>query len=162
MTLTLTLIRHADAVDHHPQGDRYRPLSSQGIKQCIQLADKLRADHHHLSHCICSPAIRAISTIVSILNHLWYRHQSIHCDAVLYNGDLVDIIDMIRKTDTRDWHLVIIGHNTELSQLAGRVLSNPSIVLKKSQYLSIQVQADKRANLQPSTGHILSNHVQET
>lgn len=92
MSLTLSLLRHAHAVDHHPSGDLYRPLSDHGIQQCKQLAYKLRQDQISLPVCISSHAVRTLTTITTVLNILGYDHQCIQCETVLYDGGIKDLV----------------------------------------------------------------------
>lgn len=154
MSLTLSLLRHADAIDHHPSGDFYRPLSAHGISQCKHLAHKLTDKQISLPYCISSPAVRTLTTTMTVLHHMWYDHQSIQCESVVYDGNLDDHIMYIRhlKLDTN--HILRVWHNGEISQLTSRLVGE-TLSLHKSEYISVEIDVAWRDQISRWSAHII-------
>ncbi len=60
--LILDLVRHGEAVAHHPGGDAARPLTPRGESDIRRLAEALRADGWAPAYIAASPYLRAQQT----------------------------------------------------------------------------------------------------
>lgn len=114
----LHLLRHAKSSWDNPAlADIDRPLNSRGEKACRTMAKQIyQAGGLNGSHSIyCSPAVRALQTIVGISNTLenqftWQTKPS------LYTFNWRDIVRFCQQLDDDEQCATVIGHNPALHE----------------------------------------------
>ena len=122
---TLILMRHAEAVDSHPKGDKYRTLTPQGTLQARtagQLIEKMRLVP---SFVIQSDAVRIIETMKNMA-HSWPNPLPVcRSEPRLYNIPydftnlhLLNFFEQIvDQADDEAGSLLVLGHNPSIAQL---------------------------------------------
>lgn len=119
---SLFLLRHAKAITGEVNmPDQDRPLSDRGFKQASQLGEKLFKKGICFDIILSSPAIRAITTAQLLINRLDLKGSNILIDPRIYQADDQAIIELISKFNKKYDHLLVIGHNPGLADLASRI-----------------------------------------
>lgn len=115
----LYLLRHAKAVSaNHSQDDFQRELDPRGIDNAENLAKQLDHRHSSIDLIVSSSALRTKRT-AQIIHHLdRYRHTHLHFDEDMYNCDCDYLLKLIKNTDDAIVHLMLVGHNPSVTELA--------------------------------------------
>ncbi len=112
---TLYLIRHGQA--HAGEPDKERRLTTLGQRQAHWVAQQFQDKKIYPDSVISSPAQRARQTAEIISNELGYSTEQLQLQPVIYSGDQMRIITIIRAFEST-WHQVfLVGHNPYLSEL---------------------------------------------
>jgi phosphohistidine phosphatase len=115
----LTLMRHADAQWKDPEvADFARPLNRKGHSEAESMARRLIELTLIPDLIITSPARRTAQTGEIIARELSLLPRSIRYEEPLYLGGAQDILKLVRTVGPRVLHLMIIGHNPGISELA--------------------------------------------
>jgi phosphohistidine phosphatase len=115
----LTLMRHADAQWKDPAiPDFERPLNRRGIAEAEAMARRLAGLMLVPDLVIASPARRTQQTGEVLARELALRPRNIRHDEALYLARPQDILAIVQATGPRVPHLLIIGHNPGISDLA--------------------------------------------
>jgi phosphohistidine phosphatase len=126
--LRLTVVRHASALASRPdQEDRDRLLDTRGQQQAREMARRLAAAHGPPERILSSPALRAISTATLMCEELGLSSGQILTDERLYPGSAILTLEVIHELGESASHLMVVGHNPGLSELAARLSSEPKI-----------------------------------
>lgn len=134
----LYLIRHADAVDLHP--DEARPLSERGREQVKALAKFLeRTDAFSPEEIWHSPLVRARETAELLAKHLKFAGP-LRETAGLRPED--DPREIARKLAKLDHAVAVVGHEPHLSALASLLVAGATqpvaFVMKKGATLALE------------------------
>jgi len=115
----ITLVRHGKS-DWTKQGlsDFDRPLNNRGKTDAPIMGKKLKSMNILPDLILCSPAKRAVKTAGKIAKEIGYTKKNIVYVQTLYGGDERSILNLIKETDDAINHLMIFGHNPDLTQLA--------------------------------------------
>jgi phosphohistidine phosphatase len=116
--LTLTLLRHAKsswAEANLP--DHARPLAPRGLKAGPLIAAWL-GEHARPDAVLCSPAVRTVATW-ELVADAWGQPRP-PCDhrEALYMAGPDALLSIVRGLGATDTHVMIIGHNPGLHDLA--------------------------------------------
>ena len=113
----LILWRHAQSPWSEPDIDRVlsEPGRYQASIQAATLADDF-IDEPSQWTVICSPAQRTRSTLAALLELSPVPDTRVSCDATVYNATTGDLQALVAG---QPGHLLLVGHNPGLSQLAG-------------------------------------------
>jgi phosphohistidine phosphatase len=115
----LTLMRHADAQWKDPDvADFARPLNRRGHGEAEAMARRLTELTLVPDLIIASPARRAAQTAEIVAQEFAMLPRSIRYEEALYLGGAQDILKLVRTIGPRVPHLMIIGHNPGISELA--------------------------------------------
>jgi len=143
----LHLLRHADAGDPETwEGpDDIRPLSPKGSRQAERLAALLAAAGFEPDAILSSPLARARET-AEIVGAALGRPVRLE----LRLGDLLDLatVDAILADAGDPARPVLVGHDPDLSALAGELTGMPGLQLKKGTLARI----DAERPLEPGGG----------
>ena len=136
----ITIIRHGDSSfmknnDH----DRFRPLSQEGKKECIELAEYLSQNKMLPEKIICSDAKRTIDTSNIILEKTGWNPKLLYLDNNLYQANLEFLCELISKQSDLIEKIMLIGHNPGISNLCSK-LNNSSIYLSTSNCFTIKME----------------------
>ena len=122
--MTLYILRHASAGTRRPNPllDRKRGLDKEGKQQCLLIGAYLNAMGVSFDAIISSPLKRALQTASLVATEIGFE-QKIVVDASLEpNGKFVDFETMLAKRNGQEI-VLIVGHNPNLSQFAGALIS---------------------------------------
>jgi len=115
----LTLMRHADAQWKDPEvADFARPLNRRGSGEAEAMGRRLADLALVPDLIITSPARRAQQTAELMARELALAPRSIRFEEPLYLAGAQDILKLARGIGPRFPHLLIIGHNPGISELA--------------------------------------------
>ena len=115
----LTLMRHADAQWKDPEVDDFaRPLNRRGHAEAESMARRLIELALIPDLIVMSPARRAAMTAEIIGRELSLLPRSIRYEEPLYLGGAQEILKLARTVGPRVSHLMIIGHNPGISEVA--------------------------------------------
>lgn len=113
----LFLLRHAKS--DYPAGvrDFDRPLNARGRAAAHRMGEELRRLGLAADHILASPAARVIETLSQVSDGYGGRMAvSFHEDLYLASPEM--LLAFIREIDDRYEHLLVVGHNPGLQQLA--------------------------------------------
>ncbi|MGH8210550.1 MAG: SixA phosphatase family protein [Steroidobacteraceae bacterium] len=115
----LTLMRHGDAQWKDLEvADFARPLNRRGTSEAEAMARRLTELTLVPDLIIASPARRAQQTAETLARQLALGPRSIRYEEALYLGGAQEILQLARTIGPRVLHLMIIGHNPGISELA--------------------------------------------
>ena len=117
MTQELILMRHAHSeLVQRGQFDSARPLSPRGLMQASEAARWLASKRLAPDRIVCSPALRARTTMAAVLPSLNDTEQLI--DPRIFQASMHSLVTVIQAH--ADAHSVLlVGHNPGLEQLCG-------------------------------------------
>jgi phosphohistidine phosphatase len=115
----LTLMRHGDAQWKDPEvADFARPLNRRGSSEAEAMGRRLTELALIPDLIIASPARRAQQTAEIIARELAMGARIIHYEEALYLAGAQEILRLARAIGPRVPHLLIVGHNPGISELA--------------------------------------------
>jgi phosphohistidine phosphatase len=117
--LRLSLLRHGRA--QWPAGryrDYDRPLDGIGLLQADKAARELADSSNPPSRILCSSALRTAQTAAAVNAALAGRGIALIEDQRFYMASLSQLLQLIGELGGEATHLLIVGHNPGLSELA--------------------------------------------
>jgi phosphohistidine phosphatase len=124
----LTLMRHANAQWKDPQiSDFDRPLNRRGLSEAEAMGRRLLELQLIPASLLSSNARRAEQTVEIVARELGVSVRNIRTDEALYLAPADEILRIIRSTGPRISHLMIVGHNPGLSEVANLLAPNRDI-----------------------------------
>ena len=116
---TLILIRHAKSSWKHPDlPDLLRPLNKRGQRDAPVMGGRLAKREVEPDLIASSPATRAIATAEAMAQEIGYPEEDIRVDERLYEASAFDLLEIIQGLDNALEHVMLIGHNPGLTELA--------------------------------------------
>jgi len=142
---TLIIMRHAKSDWTSGAGtDFERPLARRGLKDAPRMGKWLFKQTGTPDCIVSSPARRAEVTARLVLTELNFAEKKVIWDDRIYDGDLTDLLDVIRDHQSKK-SLLLIGHNPGLEFLLhylsitqpdsnqdGKILPTAAIAVLKS------------------------------
>ena len=120
MSLSLYLVRHAQSADKQSgQSDHDRALTPYGMMQAEQLGKIFFRRQYFFDKIICSTARRTVQTWQQMAKH--FQHidlKNVFHESLLYEGTAIDYEDLVKSQESTLKHLLIVGHNPSISQVA--------------------------------------------
>ena len=115
----LTLMRHANAQWKDPQiSDFDRPLNRRGTSEAEAMSRRLIELKLIPTVLLTSSARRAQQTADIVARELGMSARSMRSDESLYLAQVADILKVIQTIGPRIPHLMIIGHNPGITEVA--------------------------------------------
>lgn len=126
MTKILSLLRHAKSSwDDSVPKDFDRPLNDKGKKAATLIGRWLAREKIGFDHVIASPALRVVETIDQLavgyggkITPQWERK--------IYLASSATLMDVLRDASEEADHILFVGHNPSLEELALDLLSGGS------------------------------------
>jgi phosphohistidine phosphatase len=116
---TLYLVRHGKASTGNPAlPDRDRPLNERGLRDAATMGQRLAQRGVKPDVVLSSPAARALATAEGLAKALGIQRKDIVVDDRLYNAAPDDLIVVIEQLSDDAEHVVLVGHNPGLTELA--------------------------------------------
>ena len=117
----LLLVRHAKSSwDDHSLEDFERPLNKRGKKDAPRMGSHLKSKREAAPGLvICSTAKRACETAELLLGPLGYDPNEVVYNREIYDGEADDVLGLIQGVDDVHDQVLLIGHNPDISDLAG-------------------------------------------
>lgn len=120
--MRLMLMRHANTEEAHGKEDFQRILTENGKEEASQAADFLH--EHQIDKTLVSYAKRTMQTSTIIAEKAPAEETEIVSE--LYEGDEEAIINLISEQEDRNKHLLVIGHNPLIFNVAMSLAKNDS------------------------------------
>ena len=122
---TLTLVRHAKSSWKDINLSDYdRPLNKRGKRDLPLLCQRLQAQDIRPDLILYSPALRTKITAEQIHKHLNLPKEHIEPCLNLYEASEMTLLSLIQRTAPEKQHLMLVGHNPGLENLANLLLGN--------------------------------------
>ncbi|HTZ97524.1 MAG TPA: phosphohistidine phosphatase SixA [Terriglobales bacterium] len=124
--MIIYFLRHASAGEPFasPKKDEKRALDKEGIEQCGMVGRVLAALDVQVDTIISSPLKRSTQTASLVGNELSYEGKLQLENALRPGASYTDFRRMLEKY-ARQESIMVVGHNPNLSEFAGRVISEP-------------------------------------
>lgn len=117
---TVSIFRHAKSSWENPHLDDFeRPLLPKGINRTKKIINFIKAQELFPDIIYSSPAIRARHTAELLNENLKPKHQ-IQWIESFYPGSVRQIIGQVQQTTKSLNHIMLVGHNPSLSDLAAK------------------------------------------
>ncbi len=124
----LTLMRHANAQWKDPQiADFDRPLNRRGNSEAEAMSRRLLELQLIPTVLITSSALRAQQTADIVARELGVAARNLRREESLYLAPAEDILRVVQTTGPRIPHLMIVGHNPGITEVANLLTPTPSI-----------------------------------
>ena len=143
--MNLFILRHASAGirRNNPLLDVKRPLDKDGKRYCLQLAQVLNAMKLQFDLIVSSPLKRCTQTASLVGNELGYEGKLQLDTGLRPEAGLPDFRKILEKY-ARLEALMVVGHNPNLSQFLGSVISDSgceaSLELKKGGVAKVEMR----------------------
>jgi phosphohistidine phosphatase len=116
---TLTLLRHAKSSWKHPEIDDFeRPLNKRGEEDAPNMGRRFAARAARPDAVVASPARRALETARLFCPEMGYPIKKIVEERRIYGTPAPLLLPVIHDLDDAWGHVLLIGHNPALSDLA--------------------------------------------
>ncbi len=127
--LNLYVLRHASAGTRrlNPVIDVKRPLDKEGKQQCMLIGSYLSALDVHFDLIVSSPLKRALQTASLVGTEVGYDSKIQISPCLSPEASLADFQTMIGELNGSE-NVLIVGHNPNLPQFLGSLLSAPGRV----------------------------------
>jgi phosphohistidine phosphatase len=155
--LRLTLLRHAKSSWINPSlPDNERPLSSRGEKDAPMMAARLAARGERPDLILTSHAQRAAATAKAIAAGLGCADEAVRIERRLYLASPDAILDLLRGQDDAHAHVLLVGHNPGMTELANVLLPALGLAtLPTAGVVAIEVAASRWSALDPDACRFL-------
>lgn len=119
--IRLTLLRHASAQWKNTGGDFDRPLDRRGVSEAEYMARRLAELDLRPDLLLASPARRGQQTAEILVREAGIDGRRLRFEERLYLARAGDVLRIVHSTGPRIRHLMIVGHNPGISELARRL-----------------------------------------
>ena len=143
--MILYFLRHASAGEAvaNPKKDEKRGLDKEGIEQCGYMGRALVALEAQVDVIVSSPLKRATQTASLVGNEIGYEGK-LQIDAGLRPGATLADFRRVLEKYARQEAIMVVGHNPNLSQFLGAVISDSgcvaSVELKKGAVAKVEMR----------------------
>ena len=140
MEKTITFVRHAHAEEIGYQGsDFLRQLRDKGINKSISVGQSLKKQGYIPDLILSSPAFRAIETAIIVAKQLQFTCNHIQFKEIIYqNFTPLECIKLVETLDNSKNHIMIFGHNMDISELTQYFTDGNEEILNKGGYVQIK------------------------
>jgi len=148
----LTLIRHAQA-DDAPTGQRDwdRPLTRRGQADAATMAKRMKDQLSNPDSILSSPAVRTRQTAELFTKQ--FPKISLKIDEELYLASPKQMLSVILAQDNATRHLVLVGHNPGISELADELSQERRIEgMPTASVVTMEFDIDSWQELLPASG----------
>ncbi|MEL6868648.1 MAG: histidine phosphatase family protein [Pseudomonadota bacterium] len=138
-THSLTLLRHAKSDwSRESLSDHDRPLNERGERDAPQMGKRLKALGVRPSLLVTSTAKRAVQTCKLVANNLGFPLEFIHRERDLYLASPQQIMRTLAQQDPSFHHVLLVGHNPGISELAQRLSDGLVVDMPTAAMLTVE------------------------
>jgi phosphohistidine phosphatase len=124
--MNVYLLRHAHALDIGEQGsrtDEERPLSDEGRRQTVLVADAVKRLGLKFDQVLSSPLRRALETAQELCRHLDLPETVLQtCDPLEPGGSTKKLMKRLRSLEATE--VVLVGHSPDLGEQGGWLIGS--------------------------------------
>ncbi len=140
---TLTLLRHAKSSWDHPGlSDHDRPLNDRGERDAPEMGRRLKARGIRPSLLIASTAKRTTQTAKLVAAAIGFPSEFIQRERDLYHASADQIMRVVCSQDPTFQHILVIGHNPGISDLANRLSDRLTGDMPTGAMITIEADVD--------------------
>lgn len=115
---TLLLVRHAKSSWKEPAlTDLQRPLKKRGIRNAMEMGQRISKLSHGVQRVFTSPAQRAMQTVDLITEAGGFSPHILEVSPDLYSFDYDDVMLYLRNLDDQWQSVAVVGHNPAITDL---------------------------------------------
>jgi phosphohistidine phosphatase len=160
---TVTLFRHAKAgdKDNPNMADIDRPLSDRGLKAAPKMGAAMRDWGVHPDLIVCSTSVRTRQTLTLASSLAWDDAPETRFEKKIYEASPETLLKILKGVAARVEHVMIVGHNPGLQDLAIMLALPHSDELEQIEeklptgtVLSLEFEAERWKDLQAGSGRI--------
>jgi len=153
----LTLVRHAKSSWKEAElGDFDRPLNSRGKRDAPEMAKRLAENLVLPELIISSPAKRAKKTLAAVTEALRQPEETVELDEEIYGASLSTLLSLVRSLPGDARHVMLVGHNPGLTELADTLLAKGSIInIPTSGVVRLELSSPEWAGAGPGTARLV-------
>ena len=141
---TITLMRHAKSSwENALLGDRSRPLIQKGIDRTHKVIEHLKKEGFTPDFILTSPALRALETARLMAHAFEIDNECFREEPHIYSADQDEFYDLFFDLPESCSHVLIVGHNPDISGFANKFLETKIDFLPTSGMASIEFEAEK-------------------
>lgn len=153
----LHLIRHAKSSWRDASiADIERPLNKRGVKSAGVMAAQIVKAGCGFERVFCSPAVRAQSTIEQLCQQLPKREITWEIEDALYTFEMESLLRWCQALDDAIADVVIVGHNSALTDLINFVGDHPIENLPTCGYVQLALSVNAWKDLAAESAQLLS------
>jgi phosphohistidine phosphatase len=154
--LRLTLLRHGKSSWDDPElEDLERPLAPRGLRDVPEMGRRLAKRGELPGLILSSPALRALSTARAIAREIGYREDGIRQEPALYMASPLEILATLQRLGDPPQHLMVVGHNPGLTELANMLDEFHLDNLPTAAILSVEFDASDWGRIEPASARLL-------
>ena len=135
--------------------DLDRPLSKRGKREALLLGQLLMKIGLVPQLVISSYAKRARKTAIKITQEINYPKEEIYLSEIIYNGNLSEIIELIRSINNKIDFAIIIGHFPSLLELGNCFTGSHFKKFSTSGFILIGFKDNSWKNVAKNNGNII-------
>jgi len=156
----ISIMRHAKSSWDYPDlADDERPLIEKGIRRTDKTCRYIKTKHLEPDIIISSPAVRAMQTAQLVKNYMNLQVPLMVAEA-FYPGNVEYYFTHLKMVESQYYHIMIIGHNPEISNFACEILGNDIAAwIPTSGCVVIKLDIRKWDELVPGNG-LLTDYIE--
>ncbi len=153
---TLLLVRHAKSSWKDADiSDLDRPLKGSGVKDAIEVAEKLRARKISPDLLITSPAVRAMSTTLIFSRILKYHYNRIVINDLVYDFSKDALLPLLRNIDDKYDVVMMVGHDPAFTYLLNDLTGKAIEKMPTASVVKINFTVKHWQKITPKKGKLL-------
>ncbi|MCG3167372.1 MAG: hypothetical protein POELPBGB_03162 [Bacteroidia bacterium] len=153
---TLLLVRHAKSSWNDADiSDMDRPLKRSGVKDALEISEKLKTLKCLPDLLISSPAVRAITTALIISRTLKYHYNRIVINDMVYDFSKDALLPLLRNTDDKYDVVMLVGHDPALTYLLNDLTGKAIEKMPTSSVAKINFGVKHWQKLTPGKGKLI-------
>jgi phosphohistidine phosphatase len=160
---TVTIFRHGKSGGKgNPNIEDFeRPLSDRGLKAAPKMGAAMRDRKLRPDLILCSSSVRTRQTLALAAPEAWDNPPKVRYLKKLYEASAETLFQSLRQLPDDVGHVMIVGHNPGLQELAARLSPPGSTIrlafvekLPTAAVASFDFNTERWSNLQPETGRL--------
>ena len=152
----LSLVRHAKSSWDYPElSDFERPLNDRGRRDAPRMAEHVLPLMGLPDRLISSPASRAITTARHFADVMQIDERRLSVQPQIYEASEETLLELVRRLDDRDSHVMLFGHNPGFTELAHALARCPFDDLPTCAVVQIELPVKVWHDVSEQCGRVL-------
>ncbi len=153
---TLLLVRHAKSSWNDADiSDIDRPLKRSGVKNAIEVSEKLNSLRVSPDIIITSPAVRAMTTALIFARTLKYHYNRIVINEIVYDFSKDALLPLLRNIDDNYDVAMLVGHDPAFTYLLNDLTGKAFEKMPTSSVAKINFRVKHWQKIMPKNGRLV-------
>lgn len=153
---TLLLVRHAKSSWNDADvSDMDRPLKHSGVKDAIEVSEKLKSLKVVPDLLITSPAVRAMTTALIFARTLNYHYNRIVINDMVYDFSKDALLPLLRNMDDKYDVVMLVGHDPALTYLLNDLTAKAYEKMPTSSVAKVNFGVKHWEKISPGKGKLI-------